>query len=143
MLLLDEPFSALDRKLRETMQIELKRLLRELSTTAVFVTHDQDEALMMSDRIALMNRGAIEQLAEPAAIYPGDALRPRFRRPVDAPVQVGGRGNRRTGRRRDGASPIAARSMFSDRVTAGIFVQLRLSHRPGQSTRRAVHRKRR
>jgi putative spermidine/putrescine transport system ATP-binding protein len=69
LLLLDEPFSALDRKLRETMQIELKRLLRELSTTAVFVTHDQDEALMMSDRIAVMSHGAIEQLAEPAAIY--------------------------------------------------------------------------
>jgi putative spermidine/putrescine transport system ATP-binding protein len=69
LLLLDEPFSALDRKLRETMQIELKRLLRELSTTAVFVTHDQDEALMMSDRIAVMNRGVIEQLADPAAVY--------------------------------------------------------------------------
>jgi putative spermidine/putrescine transport system ATP-binding protein len=69
LLLLDEPFSALDRKLRETMQIELKRLLRELSTTAVFVTHDQDEALMMSDRIAVMNRGGIEQLADPARIY--------------------------------------------------------------------------
>ena len=69
LLLLDEPFSALDRKLRETMQIELKRLLRELSTTAVFVTHDQDEALMMSDRIAVMNRGGIEQFADPATIY--------------------------------------------------------------------------
>jgi putative spermidine/putrescine transport system ATP-binding protein len=69
LLLLDEPFSALDRKLRETMQIELKRLLRELSTTAVFVTHDQDEALMMSDRIAVMNRGTIEQFADPATVY--------------------------------------------------------------------------
>ncbi|MCW5749200.1 MAG: ABC transporter ATP-binding protein [Alphaproteobacteria bacterium] len=69
LLLLDEPFSALDRKLRETMQIELKRLLRELGTTAIFVTHDQDEALTMSDRIAVMNRGAIEQLATPEAIY--------------------------------------------------------------------------
>jgi putative spermidine/putrescine transport system ATP-binding protein len=69
LLLLDEPFSALDRKLREVMQIELKRLLRELSTTAVFVTHDQDEALMMSDRIAVMNRGTIEQLADPAIVY--------------------------------------------------------------------------
>jgi putative spermidine/putrescine transport system ATP-binding protein len=69
LLLLDEPFSALDRKLRETMQIELKRLLRELSTTAVFVTHDQDEALMMSDRIAVMNRGTIEQLADPTTVY--------------------------------------------------------------------------
>jgi putative spermidine/putrescine transport system ATP-binding protein len=69
LLLLDEPFSALDRKLRETMQIELKRLLRELGTTAVFVTHDQDEALIMSDRIAVMNRGLIEQLDTPDAIY--------------------------------------------------------------------------
>jgi putative spermidine/putrescine transport system ATP-binding protein len=69
LLLLDEPFSALDRKLRETMQIELRRLLRELGTTAVFVTHDQDEALTMSDRIAVMNRGAIEQLATPEKIY--------------------------------------------------------------------------
>ncbi len=69
LLLLDEPFSALDRKLRETMQIELRRLLRELGTTAVFVTHDQDEALTMSDRIAVMNRGAIEQLATPETVY--------------------------------------------------------------------------
>jgi putative spermidine/putrescine transport system ATP-binding protein len=69
LLLLDEPFSALDRKLRETMQIELRRLLRELGTTSVFVTHDQDEALTMSDRIAVMNKGAIEQLDTPEAIY--------------------------------------------------------------------------
>jgi putative spermidine/putrescine transport system ATP-binding protein len=69
LLLLDEPFSALDRKLRETMQIELRRLLRELGTTSVFVTHDQDEALTMSDRIAVMNRGAIEQFAPPEEIY--------------------------------------------------------------------------
>ncbi|HQS17382.1 ABC transporter ATP-binding protein [Reyranella sp.] len=69
LLLLDEPFSALDRKLRENMQIELRRLLRELGITAVFVTHDQDEALTMSDRIAVMNKGAIEQLAVPATIY--------------------------------------------------------------------------
>ena len=69
LLLLDEPFSALDRKLRETMQIDLRRLLRELGTTSVFVTHDQDEALTMSDRIAVMNKGAIEQLDTPQAIY--------------------------------------------------------------------------
>ena len=69
LLLLDEPFSALDRKLREAMQIDLRRLLRELGTTAVFVTHDQDEALTMSDRIAVMNRGAIEHLATPEEIY--------------------------------------------------------------------------
>ncbi len=69
LLLLDEPFSALDRKLRESMQIELRRLLREIGTTAVFVTHDQDEALIMSDRIAVMNQGAIEQIGGPADLY--------------------------------------------------------------------------
>lgn len=69
LLLLDEPFSALDRKLRETMQIELRRLLRELGITAIFVTHDQDEALIMSDRIAVMNRGRIEQFDTPETIY--------------------------------------------------------------------------
>jgi putative spermidine/putrescine transport system ATP-binding protein len=73
LMLFDEPFSALDRKLRETMQIELRRLLRELGTTAIFVTHDQDEALVMSDRIAIMNKGAIEQLAAPDAIYEAPA----------------------------------------------------------------------
>ena len=69
LLLLDEPFSALDRNLRETMQIELKRLLRELAITAVFVTHDQDEALVMSDRVAVMNQGRIEQIADPLTVY--------------------------------------------------------------------------
>ena len=69
LLLLDEPLSALDRKLRETMQMELRHLLRDLGITAVFVTHDQDEALVMSDRIAVMNAGRIEQFATPAAIY--------------------------------------------------------------------------
>ena len=69
LLLLDAPFSALDRKLRETMQIELRRLLRELGITAIFVTHDQDEALIMSDRVAVMNRGRIEQFDTPDVIY--------------------------------------------------------------------------
>ena len=69
LLLLDEPLSALDRKLRETMQIELRRLLRELGVTAIFVTHDQDEALVMSDRIAVMNAGRIEHFGEPAMVY--------------------------------------------------------------------------
>jgi putative spermidine/putrescine transport system ATP-binding protein len=69
LVLLDEPLSALDRKLREDMQIELRRLLRDLGITAVFVTHDQDEALVMSDRIAVMNAGRIEQFDAPAAVY--------------------------------------------------------------------------
>lgn len=69
LLLLDEPFSALDRKLRETMQIEMRALLRQLGITCIFVTHDQEEALILSDRIAVMNLGRIEQLADPNTIY--------------------------------------------------------------------------
>ncbi|MGI4802447.1 MAG: ABC transporter ATP-binding protein [Janthinobacterium lividum] len=69
LLLLDEPLSALDRKLRETMQVELRRLLRQLDVTAIFVTHDQEEALALSDRIAVMHAGRIEQLATPQVIY--------------------------------------------------------------------------
>ena len=75
-LLLDEPLSALDAKLRKQMQVELKRLQKRLGMTFVFVTHDQEEALTMSDRIAVMDRGRIVQLGTPAEIYhrPGDAF---------------------------------------------------------------------
>jgi putative spermidine/putrescine transport system ATP-binding protein len=69
LLLLDEPLSALDRKLREAMRMELRHLLRDLDITAIFVTHDQDEALVMSDRIAVMNAGRIEQFDTPAVVY--------------------------------------------------------------------------
>ncbi len=68
-LLLDEPLGALDVKLRKHMQLELKRIQIELGTTFVYVTHDQDEALSMSDRIAVMNAGVIEQVGEPRTIY--------------------------------------------------------------------------
>jgi len=68
-LLFDEALSALDRKLREEMQVELRRLLQEIGATAIFVTHDQEEALTMSDRVAIMNKGRIEQLADPRTIY--------------------------------------------------------------------------
>lgn len=68
-LLLDEPLAALDRQLREEMQLELKLLQARLGITFIFVTHDQAEALSMSDRIAVMRAGRIEQLAAPAAIY--------------------------------------------------------------------------
>lgn len=68
-LLLDEPLAALDRKLREEMQLELKVLQANLGITFVFVTHDQSEALSMSDRIAVMRDGRIEQLADAATIY--------------------------------------------------------------------------
>lgn len=68
-LLLDEPLAALDARLRAAMQLELKRLQRRLGTTFIFVTHDQDEALAMSDRIALINLGRVEQIGAPQEIY--------------------------------------------------------------------------
>lgn len=68
-LLLDEPLGALDLKLREQMQVELKELQRSLGITFIFVTHDQEEALTLSDRIAVFNNGRIEQLGTPTEIY--------------------------------------------------------------------------
>ena len=65
MLLLDEPLAALDLKLRHAMQAELKSIQREVGITFLFVTHDQDEALSMSDRVAIMNGGVIEQCGTP------------------------------------------------------------------------------
>lgn len=68
-LLLDEPFAALDRNLRLDMQIEVKRLQRSLGLTTILVTHDQDEAMSVADRIAVMNKGRVEQFDTPVAIY--------------------------------------------------------------------------
>lgn len=68
-LLLDEPLGALDLKLRQQLQAELKRIQKQIGITFVFVTHDQEEAMTMSDRIAVVNQGQIEQLGEPSAIY--------------------------------------------------------------------------
>jgi putative spermidine/putrescine transport system ATP-binding protein len=68
-VLMDEPLSALDKKLREEMQLEIRRLHRELGVTMVFVTHDQGEARTLSDRVALFNRGRIEQIAAPKDLY--------------------------------------------------------------------------
>ena len=74
-LLLDEPLSALDYKLRKDMQIELKRLQHQTGITFIFVTHDQEEALTMSDRIAVMSRGKILQIGSPRDIYDRPAER--------------------------------------------------------------------
>jgi spermidine/putrescine transport system ATP-binding protein len=68
-LLLDEPLGALDLKLRKGLQLELKRIQREVGITFVYVTHDQEEALTMSDRIAVMNRGVVEQVDTPEGVY--------------------------------------------------------------------------
>ena len=74
-LLLDEPLGALDLKLREEMQIELKQIQHEVGITFIYVTHDQEEALTMSDRIAVFNAGRIEQVGAPAEVYERPATR--------------------------------------------------------------------
>ena len=68
-LLLDEPLSAIDAKLRKNLQIEIRRIQQELNITTIFVTHDQDEAMSMSDRICLLNNGNIEQVSSPIELY--------------------------------------------------------------------------
>ena len=93
-LLLDEPLGALDLKLREQMQVELKAIQRDVGITFLFVTHDQEEALTMSDRIAVFNQGRIEQVGTASEVYeqPGVGVRRRLRRHVEpAPGRAGGR----------------------------------------------------
>lgn len=68
-LLLDEPLSAIDAKLRKNLQVEIRRIQKELNITTIFVTHDQDEAMLMSDRVCLLNEGNIEQMGSPVEIY--------------------------------------------------------------------------
>ena len=80
-LLLDEPLSALDAKVRVQLRDEIRRIQLEVGTTTLFVTHDQEEALAIADRVGVMNAGRLEQLAPPAEVYaPGDAVRGRVRR---------------------------------------------------------------
>src|SRR5438552_5578359 len=74
-LLLDEPLGALDLKLRKQMQVELKRIQQEVGITFVYVTHDQEEAMTMSDRIAVMNKGHYEQLGDPDSLYVRPSIR--------------------------------------------------------------------
>ena len=69
MLLLDEPLSALDANMREEMRVEIKKIQKETGITALFVTHDQEEALSMSDQIVVMNAGAVEQIGTPEEVY--------------------------------------------------------------------------
>ena len=123
-LLLDEPLGALDLKLREQMQVELKQIQGEVEITFVYVTHDQEEALTMSDRIAVFNEGRIEQVGEPAEVYeaPANRVRRRLRRrlepararraPVHDPPREDAAGRARRGHRRP-ARPSAAGSSTS------------------------------
>ena len=104
-LLLDEPLGALDLKLRKQMQVELKRIQQEVGITFIYVTHDQEEAMTMSDRIAVMNRGRYEQLGIPGGALraPGDALRRRL--PGRQQPAAGGRPEAAT----DGYAAVQAR----------------------------------
>jgi spermidine/putrescine transport system ATP-binding protein len=107
-LLLDEPLGALDLKLRQAMQIELKRIQREVGITFVFVTHDQEEALTMSDRIAVMSEGRVEQIGTPEEIYqhPSSVFVAGFIGMANLlPVTVNGREGERTIATFGGASP--------------------------------------
>ena len=117
-LLLDEPLGALDLKLRQEMQVELKRIQQEVGITFVYVTHDQEEALTMSDRLAVFNEGRIEQVGAPGRGLraPGERVHRRLRRrlerararrpPLHDPAREG-RGSRR--RPRDGLHTEARR----------------------------------
>ena len=109
-LLLDEPLGALDLKLREQLQIELKQIQREVGITFVYVTHDQEEALTMSDRIAVFNEGRIEQVGAPEDVYerPVERLRGRLRRRLER-ASIATAAASRSGRRRCGCWTRATR----------------------------------
>ncbi len=96
-LLLDEPLGALDLKLRQAMQFELKRIQRDVNITFIYVTHDQEEALTMSDRIAVMNEGRVEQIGTPEEIYhsPATVFVANF---IGVANLLAGHGLRRAGR---------------------------------------------
>jgi putative spermidine/putrescine transport system ATP-binding protein len=87
LVLMDEPLGALDRQLREHLQIEIRRIQQEIGATVIFVTHDQSEALSMSDRIAVFNKGEVQQADTPQSIYrpAGKLLRCGFRRRQHSP----------------------------------------------------------
>ena len=145
-LLLDEPLGALDLKLRKQMQVELKRIQQEVGITFIYVTHDQEEAMTMSDRIAVMNRGRYEQLGDPETLYErpttrfvagflgvsnllGGDVRGRRGRPRRHPPR----------RRHDGPGPGAPRSTVATEVDVGVRPEkIRLHHdgdpTPGRAT---------
>ena len=128
LVLMDEPLGALDKQLREQMQLEIRRLHQRLGVTMVYVTHDQHEALTMSDRIAVFHRGRIQQLDRPESIY--ERAGQRLRRPLhrrEQPLRRQSRSGRRKsvhgphrGRRvrRGRAGEPACRRQRGDRVAA-------------------------
>ena len=127
-LLLDEPLGALDLKLRQELQIELKQLQQELGMTFVYVTHDQEEALTMSDRIAVFNRGRIEQVGTPGEMYehPATAFVAGF---------IGTSNILRAGR--DGPSPCARRRSGCSRSRRSRESRARFAPPPTSGRRRS------
>jgi spermidine/putrescine transport system ATP-binding protein len=128
-LLLDEPLSALDLELRRKMQIELKRIQRDVGITFVFVTHDQEEALTMSDRIAVMRTGRLEQVGTPEQIYdaPATAFVARFigtanMIPVEVERCAGGRAQLTLPGERRGEAPTLDKR-FADGASALLMVR--------------------
>ena len=118
LLLLDEPFSNLDAKLREQMRVELKLLQRRLGITVLFVTHDQIEALSLSDRIAVMQRGRVEQVGAPREPLRASRLRLRARLPGPDgdPARPGRGGGRASRARRGGDGRPAGRRTLAGRL---------------------------
>ena len=133
-LLLDEPLGALDLKLREEMQIELKAIQQQVGITFIYVTHDQEEALTMSDRMAVFNRGRIEQVGAPADVYerPATRVRGRVRRDVQPAhaARSRGRSSARPARSRSGPR----RSGSAGPTTVGRRRDSALGHDPRASS---------
>lgn len=139
-LLLDEPLSAIDQKLREQMRIDLLAIQRRLGITFILVTHDQEEALALSDQVAVMNKGHVEQLASPQEIYetPASTFVARFVGSVNAlPVKVEStQGRHKLVRLQDG-SLITARTSQAEIEMSGTkdgFIYLRPEHLSIQSS---------
>ncbi len=134
-LLFDEPLSNLDAKLRDEMQIELKRLQRELNITTLFVTHDQSEALSMSDRVCVLHEGIIQQFAPPEDIYhrPATSFVASF---IGKPNRLSGAINAGTVHISDGLVLHADKLEYADKTAVEVFVRqeaIQLSRQPIES----------
>ncbi len=143
LVLMDEPLSALDKKLREEMQLEIRRLHRELGVTMVYVTHDQSEAMTLSDRVAVFNQGRVEQLATPKQLYdaPANPFVAGFlgdNNMIDAAVESGSAGAAVQLRAADG-SALRARGGARIRATAGAAATLCVRPEALRDRRRRAH----
>jgi spermidine/putrescine transport system ATP-binding protein len=145
-LLLDEPLGALDLKLRKQMQVELKRIQQEVGITFIYVTHDQEEAMTMSDRIAVMNRGHYEQLGDPESLYERPSTRfvagfLGVSNLIPATLE-GSDGDYAVGRTDGGAAVRVPRSLTNGdtRVELGVRPEKIRLHEPGEEVGAAMNR---